>query len=249
MHILEAKGLVKRFGGVKAVDHFDLDIQEKEICSIIGPNGAGKTTLFNLLSNRFLADEGQIFFKGQDITGIPPHKLPALGIGRTFQITNIFPKMTAFENIQAAVVKNQGKSFAWFRPLKKYKEIEAATNETLENIGLQDKKDFLSTELPYGDQRRLEIGIAMANNPEMLLLDEPTAGMGPEETKSTIEFISKLNQENQITILIIEHDMDLVFTLSQNICVMHQGALIAYGKPEEIAQNKEVTEAYMGGEE
>jgi len=247
MYVLEVKGLTKSFGGLIAVNKVDLTIKRKEIYSIIGPNGAGKTTLFNLLSNRYAADEGNIFFEGQEINGIPPHKLISLGMGRTFQITNIFPKLTVFENVQAAVIKNQRQSFSWFRPTSKIKKIQDATYAILEEIGLADKSQMQSSNLPYGDQRRIEIGITLANNPSLLLLDEPTAGMAPEETKSTVDFIQKLNEEHQITIVIIEHDMDVVFSISNNIYVMYLGAIIAYGTPDEIAQNQQVIDAYLGG--
>ena len=247
MNVLEVKGLTKSFGGLMAVKEVALTIKRKEICSIIGPNGAGKTTLFNLLSNRYAADDGKIIFEGKEINGIPPHKLIDLGIGRTFQITNIFPKLSVFENVQAAVIKNQRQSLSWFRPISKIKDIQNATYAILEEIGLADKSQAQSSNLPYGDQRRIEIGITLANNPSLLLLDEPTAGMAPEETKSTVDFIQKLNDEHQITIIIIEHDMDVVFSISTNIYVMYLGGIIAYGTPDEISQNQEVIDAYLGG--
>jgi branched-chain amino acid transport system ATP-binding protein len=246
MGILEIKDVYKSFGGLMAIQCVSMDIQEQEVCSIIGPNGAGKTTLFNVISGRFPPDDGHVSFQGMEITGKPPHRIVSMGIGRTFQITNIFPLLSAFENIQAAVIKNRNKSFTFFRSAKRIREIQHETWQILKEIELVDQAEVTSGHMPYGDQRRLEIGIALANRPSLLLLDEPTAGMSPEETRSTVRLIERLIKERNMTLLVIEHDMDVVFSISDRIYVLHQGALIAEGSPEEVAKNQDVISAYLG---
>jgi branched-chain amino acid transport system ATP-binding protein len=246
MGILEIKDVYKSFGGLMAIECVSMDIQEQEVCSIIGPNGAGKTTLFNVISGRFPPDDGHVSFQGMEITGKPAHRIVSMGIGRTFQITNIFPLLSAFENIQAAVIKNRNKSFTFFRSAKRIQEIQDETWQILKEIELVDQAEVISGHMPYGDQRRLEIGIALANRPSLLLLDEPTAGMSPEETRSTVRLIERLIKERKMTLLVIEHDMDVVFSISDRIYVLHQGSLIAEGSPEEVAKNQDVIGAYLG---
>jgi len=246
MGILEIKDVYKSFGGLMAIDCVSMDIQEQEVCSIIGPNGAGKTTLFNVISGRFPPDDGHVSFQGMEITGKPAHRIVSMGIGRTFQITNIFPLLSAFENIQAAVIKNRNKSFTFFRSAKRIQEIQDDAWQILKEIELVDQAEVISGHMPYGDQRRLEIGIALANRPSLLLLDEPTAGMSPEETRSTVRLIERLIKERKMTLLVIEHDMDVVFSISDRIYVLHQGSLIAEGSPEEVAKNQDVIGAYLG---
>ena len=246
MGILEIKDVYKSFGGLMAIECVSMDIQEQEVCSIIGPNGAGKTTLFNVVSGRFPPDDGHVSFQGMEITGKPAHRIVSMGIGRTFQITNIFPLLSAFENIQAAVIKNRNKSFTFFRSAKRIQEIQDDAWQILKEIELVDQAEVISGHMPYGDQRRLEIGIALANRPSLLLLDEPTAGMSPEETRSTVRLIERLIKERKMTLFVIEHDMDVVFSISDRIYVLHQGALIAEGSPEEVAKNQDVISAYLG---
>lgn len=246
MGILEIKDVYKSFGGLMAIQCVSMDIQEQEVCSIIGPNGAGKTTLFNVISGRFPPDDGHVSFQGMEITGKPVHRIVSMGIGRTFQITNIFPLLSALENIQAAVIKNRNKSFTFFRSAKRIREIQDETWQILKEIELVDQAEVTSGHMPYGDQRRLEIGIALANRPSLLLLDEPTAGMSPEETRSTVRLIERLIKERNMTLLVIEHDMDVVFSISDRIYVLHQGTLIAEGSPEEVAKNQDVISAYLG---
>jgi branched-chain amino acid transport system ATP-binding protein len=246
MGILEIKDLYKSFGGLMAIECVSMDIQEQEVCSIIGPNGAGKTTLFNVISGRYPPDDGHVSFQNMEITGKPTHRIVSMGIGRTFQITNIFPLLSAFENIQAAVIKYRNKSFTFFRSAKRIQELQDDTWQILKEIELVDQAEVTSGHLPYGDQRRLEIGIALANRPSLLLLDEPTAGMSPEETRSTVRLIERLIKERKMTLLVIEHDMDVVFSISDRIYVLHQGALIAEGSPEEVAKNQDVISAYLG---
>ena len=246
MGILEIKDVYKSFGGLMAIECVSMDIQEQEVCSIIGPNGAGKTTLFNVISGRYPPDDGHVSFQNMEITGKPTHRIVSMGIGRTFQITNIFPLLSAFENIQAAVIKNRNKSFTFFRSAKRIQELQDDTWQILKEIELVDQAEVTSGHMPYGDQRRLEIGIALANRPSLLLLDEPTAGMSPEETRSTVRLIERLIKERKMTLLVIEHDMDVVFSISDRIYVLHQGALIAEGSPEEVAKNQDVISAYLG---
>lgn len=246
MGILEIRDVYKSFGGLMAIECVSMDIQEQEVCSIIGPNGAGKTTLFNVISGRFPPDDGHISFQRMEITGKPVHRIVSMGIGRTFQITNIFPLLSTFENIQAAVIKYRNKSFTFFRSAKRIQELQDDTWQILKEIELVDQAERTSDHMPYGDQRRLEIGIALANRPSLLLLDEPTAGMSPEETRSTVRLIERLIKERKMTLLVIEHDMDVVFSISDRIYVLHQGALIAEGSPAEVAKNQDVISAYLG---
>lgn len=246
MAILEIEKLRKSFGGLMAIDDINLKIQEHEVCSLIGPNGAGKTTLFNVISGRFPPDRGTIVFRGREITGRAPHKIVSMGLGRTFQITNIFPLLSTFENIEVAIIRNLNRSLRFFRPLKKYREIQEETWQTLVELELTEKAEIIGGNLPYGDQRRLEIGIALANKPRLLLLDEPTSGMSPEETRSTVGLIERLAKERKMTLLIIEHDMEVVFSISERVLVLHQGTLIAEGPPGEVSKNQEVISAYLG---
>jgi len=244
--ILEVRNLIKSFGGLMAITGVDLEVHKQEICSIIGPNGAGKTTLFNVISGRYSPDSGHVLFEGKNIGGKAAHQIVTAGMGRTFQITNIFPLLSTFENVQAAVIKAHNKSFTFLKPVRRLKEIQSDTWKILEDIELADKAEIISGHLPYGDQRRLEIGIALANKPRLLLLDEPTAGMSPEETRSTVALIEHLVRERNLTLLFIEHDMDVVFSISDRIFVLHQGAMIAKGPPKEVARNQDVINAYLG---
>ncbi len=246
MGILEVQNVTKSFGGLMAISGIDMEVQEQEICSIIGPNGAGKTTLFNVISGRYPPDGGHILFEGNNIGGKAAHQIVCAGVGRTFQITNIFPLLSTFENVQAAVIKAHNRSFTFFKPVRRLKEIQSDTWEILGDIELADKAGIISGHLPYGDQRRLEIGIALANKPRLLLLDEPTAGMSPEETKSTVNLVERLVRVRKMTLLFIEHDMEVVFSISDRIFVLHQGVMIAEGAPEVVARNQDVINAYLG---
>ena len=245
--ILETEEITKTFGGLRAVDGVNLQIEEGELSSIIGPNGAGKTTLFNLLTGKLRADSGRITFEGQDISGLPPHKICQRGMGRSFQRINIFPRLSAFDNIQVAVLSGQKKTRNLVSPVKNLAREE--TREILESVGLGDKQEVLAGLLAHGDQKRLEIGIALANQPKLLLLDEPTAGMSPDETEKTMRFVQKLAQEQGLTLIFVEHDMSVVFGISEKIRVMHLGRIMAEGKPEEVKANDEVQRIYLGEEE
>jgi branched-chain amino acid transport system ATP-binding protein len=226
-----------------AVDRVSFHLEKGELSSIIGPNGAGKTTLFNLLTGHLKSDSGQISFKGNEITGLPPHRICRKGIGRSFQRTNIFPRLSTFENVQVAVMSWDRKCRNIFLRARNMNRKE--TEEILESVGLADMREMTAGLLAHGDQRRLEIGIALGSHPELLLLDEPTAGMSPEESSKTVDLIQRLARERGLTLLFIEHDMNAVFSISEKIRVMHLGKIIAEGEPKEVRANQEVQRIYL----
>jgi branched-chain amino acid transport system ATP-binding protein len=244
--MLEVQGVVKSFDDFLAVNEASLRVQKGEIVAVIGPNGAGKTTLFNLITGILQRDRGQVLFKGEDISGLPPFEICKRGIGRSFQIVNVFPRLTVFENVQVAVLSHQKKSNVLLRPARNLAVAE--TRSLLESVGLADKERNIVGSLSHGDQKILEIAIALGNEPELLILDEPTAGMSPEETFANIELIKRLARTRGLTILFCEHDMDIVFSISRSIMVMHQGQTLIQGTPEEVRNHPEVQSAYLGGE-
>jgi branched-chain amino acid transport system ATP-binding protein len=244
--MLEVQGVVKSFDDFLAVNEASLRVEKGEIVAVIGPNGAGKTTLFNLITGILQRDRGRVLFKGEDISGLPPFEVCKRGIGRSFQIVNVFSRLTVFENVQVAVLSHQGKSNVLFRPAQNLAVGE--TRSLLESVGLAGKERNIVASLSHGDQKILEIAIALGNEPELLILDEPTAGMSPEETFATIELIKKLGRTKGLTILFCEHDMDIVFSISRSIMVMHQGQTLIQGTPEEVRNHPEVQSAYLGGE-
>jgi branched-chain amino acid transport system ATP-binding protein len=244
--MLQVEGVVKCFDDFMAVNEAMLTVQKGEIVAVIGPNGAGKTTLFNLITGHLRRDRGKIFFKGEDISHLPPYDICRRGIGRSFQIVNVFHRLTVFENVQVAVLSQQRRSNALFRPASSLAVAE--TQRILESVGLADKERRIVGSLSHGDQKILEIAIALGNEPELLILDEPTAGMSPEETFATIELILQLARTRGLTILFCEHDMDIVFSISRSIMVMHQGRTLIQAKPEEVRNHPEVQAAYLGGE-
>ncbi len=246
MNILEIRGLWKNFGKLSAVAGVDLDFREGEFTSIIGPNGAGKTTLFNLITGKLSPTSGTIMFNGKDITGLTPFQISRLRLSRIFQITNLFPDLTVYENIKVAILAKRKESLRMFTLTQNRSEADLETEKILEVIGLLDKKDSICGSLSHGDQRLVEIGVALATDPVLLLLDEPTGGMGPEETDRMVQFIRTLPERQKVTILLVEHDMSVVFSVSERIVVMHQGAIIADGRPEDIRRNEKVREAYLG---
>jgi branched-chain amino acid transport system ATP-binding protein len=242
--ILQVNNLVKSFNGFMAIAGVNFTVKKGELCAIIGPNGAGKTTLFNLITGHLSMDKGQIVFNDIDISRLNAHKVCRLGLGRSFQRINIFSRLTVFENIQAAVLTHRGKSFNFFTPVQPLFQEE--THEILERVGLQEHRDEVSGSLAYGFQKQLELGIALAMEPKMLLLDEPTAGMSTQETRATIELIGEIVKEKGLTLLFTEHDMSVVFSISERILVLHQGKLIASGPPDEVRANTNVQKVYMG---
>ena len=244
--MLQVEALVKSFDDFMAVNRASLAVEKGEIVAVIGPNGAGKTTLFNLITGLLKSDGGKIIFKGEDISKYPPYEICKKGIARSFQIVNIFPRLTVFENVQVAVLSHQRKSSHLFRPAQSM--VIEETKDILKTVGLLEKAKNIAGSLSHGDQKILEIAIALGNEPELLILDEPTAGMSPEETLATIELIKRLASLRGLTILFCEHDMDIVFSIAQSIMVMRQGRTIIQGNPEEVKNNKEVQEAYLGGE-
>ena len=244
--MLRVEALDKSFGDFKAVDEAHLAVGKGEIVAVIGPNGAGKTTLFNLITGQLCPERGKIIFRGEDISRLPPHQICKKGIARSFQIVNIFPRLTVFGNVQVAVLSQQRKSSDLFPPAQIL--VLEETKDILESVGLSDKGGNIAGSLSHGDQKILEIAIALGNEPELLILDEPTAGMSPEETAATLDLIKMLARMRGLTILFCEHDMDVVFSVAQSIMVMHQGKTLIQGKPEAVRGNKEVQKAYLGGE-
>ena len=244
--MLEVQGVVKSFDDFLAVNEADLRVQKGEIVAVIGPNGAGKTTLFNLITGILPRDRGKVLFKGEDISGLPPFEICRRGISRSFQIVNVFPRLTVFENVQVAVLSHQRKSNVLLRPAQSLAVVE--TRRILESVGLAGKEGHIVGSLSHGDQKILEMAVALGNEPELLILDEPTAGMSPEETFANIELIKRLARTRGLTILFCEHDMDIVFSISQSIMVMHQGRTLIQGTPEEVRNHPEVQSAYLGGE-
>ncbi|WP_022728140.1 ABC transporter ATP-binding protein [Fodinicurvata sediminis] len=248
-HILTTEKLTKRFGGLTAVDGVSIELDEGEIVALIGPNGAGKTTFYNMVSGRMTPSSGRVLLHGSDIAGQPPHQIARAGIGRSFQITNVFNELTVRENVQVALVSHRGKSLRLFTILGRDKALRREADEILARLGLGAMSDLRTGTLSYGDKRLLELAIVLAIEPEIVMLDEPTAGLTPEETKGVIELIRNLRAERPYTFFITEHDMEVVFGLAERVLVMHRGQLLATGTPEEVRQNPEVRRAYLGDEE
>jgi len=242
--ILKTVGLSKNFGSLQAVNDVSLEIKEGTIRAVIGPNGAGKTTLFDLITNRTNPTSGKVYFQGKDITYLPPHKIVKLGIGKCFQISKLFPELNVFENIQIACISRAKKVFNMYSSGNKTMRDEVL--QIINSIGLAALTDTSAGYLSYGDQRRLEIGITLALQPTLLMLDEPTAGVSRSEGYEVMKLIKKLASERTLTIVFIEHDMDIVFNYAEEITVMHQGTIIATGAPEAIKNSKQVQSCYLG---
>ncbi|MBP1748780.1 MAG: amino acid/amide transporter ATP-binding protein 1, family [Deltaproteobacteria bacterium] len=243
--MLEVTSLSKSFDGFKAVNNADLTVKDGEIVAVIGPNGAGKTTLFNLITGVIKPDSGRVMFKGEDITGLKPYQVCRRGISRSFQVVNVFPRQSVFENVQVSVLSRQKRTWNLFTPSSRLAVAE--TEKILENVGLTDIRDATSTALSHGERKVLEIAIALGGNPEFLILDEPTAGMSPEETSRCIDLIRQLREKLGITILFCEHDMEIVFSISDRIMVMVRGSTIIEGTCNEVRCCQEVQDAYLGG--
>jgi branched-chain amino acid transport system ATP-binding protein len=246
MAILELRGVGKNFGALEALSQIDLDIEEGKITSVIGPNGAGKTTLFNVISSRFPVDTGTILFKKKDITRMPLHEIILAGLARSFQITNIYQRLSVFENVFLAVQTRSQKRTSLFTRSRDLEEVKGRTLEVLDRIGLRKWADVPAGQISHGDQRHLEIGMTLATKPELLLLDEPTSGMSSAEVSQTMELVKDLSKD--CTVLLIEHNMDIVMNISDRIAVLDFGRKIAEGSPEEIAEHPEVRRVYLGGE-
>jgi branched-chain amino acid transport system ATP-binding protein len=244
MNVLETQGLYHDFKGLAVLFDVNLEIEEGERHAVIGPNGAGKTTLFNVITGTYRPSRGKVVFKGKDITGAKPYQLMRLGMGRSFQITSTFDRLTVFQNIRQAILSKKGIRFQMLRKLDKMQDVTKETEEVLKRINLEGERDYPAGVLSYGKHRSLEISLAMATDPDLVLLDEPTAGMSKDETHNAVELIRRLTEGK--TAVIIEHDMDVVFSLADRITVLHYGAVLKTGTPSEIRQDPDVKDAYLG---
>lgn len=243
--ILETTLLTKKFGALAAVLDVSLTIEEGTIHAIVGPNGAGKTTFFNLLTGRLKPTQGDIFFQTNRITDLPIHRISQLGLSRSFQITNVMQGLSVMENVRLAVQSRSNKNFSFFASPEKLTDVNLKTFEVLKKVRLLDVYKEPARNLSHGELRQLEIGMTLATNPSLMLLDEPTAGMAPHETKNTVSLIQEIATET--TILLIEHDMDVVFSISDKISVLHYGRLLVTDLPQNVRSNQEVQKAYLGG--
>jgi branched-chain amino acid transport system ATP-binding protein len=244
--MLLIENLHKSFDDFKAVNGAHLTVESGQLVAVIGPNGAGKTTLFNLITGQLQPDKGRILLKEEDIAKLPPHIICRKGIARSFQIANVFPRLSVFRNVQVSVLSQQKLSNRLFQPASQISVEE--TDRILESVGLLEKKMDVAGSLSHGDKRILEIAIALGNEPELLILDEPTAGMSPDETTTTMALIKRLATDQGLTILFCEHDMEVVFGTAQSIMVMQQGSTIVQGDSQTVKQNAEVQQAYLGDE-
>ena len=244
MNILETKAICHDFSGLQVLMDVNLEVKEGERHAIIGPNGAGKTTLFNVITGTYQPSEGQVFFKSKEITGLPSHKLVRLGMGRSFQITSTFTWLTAFQNIRMGILSRRGIRFNFFRFLDKMDDVTRETDAVLKRINLDGERDIPANMLSYGKSRSLEISMALATDPDLVMLDEPTSGMSVDETHNAVALIRRLTEGK--TMVIIEHDMDVVFSLADRITVLHLGGILASGTPDEIRDNQAVKDAYLG---
>jgi branched-chain amino acid transport system ATP-binding protein len=244
--ILETEDLSRYFGGLKAVDGVNLKIHSGQLHSIIGPNGAGKTTFFNLLSGVLKPTRGRVLLRGQDITAFPPHRMAHLGIGRSYQITNIFPTLTVLENVRLAAQALGPDNFKLFTPASRFSQYEEKAYQMLAQTGLTAVAPWPALHLSHGDKRRLELAILLAQDPAILLLDEPTAGLASEHVPEFMALVDRIRRDSQKTVVLVEHNMGVVMSLSDRISVMHHGQLLAEGTPAEIAANAVVQKAYLG---
>jgi branched-chain amino acid transport system ATP-binding protein len=244
--LLDARALTKRFDGFIAVDAVDVSISRGTIHSVIGPNGAGKTTFFRLLTGIQRPTSGRVTFAGQEITGRRPHVIARRGLAQSFQITNIFPRLSVLESVQIAILARRKRSRDFLTVFQR--RVESEARNLLEQVGLEDFSEVAARELSHGDQRILEMTLALATQPRLLLLDEPTAGMSPLETGKMVELVTDLARANGLTVLLSEHDMDVVFGISDRVTVLHQGRVISEGPPEQVQDDERVVEVYLGSE-
>lgn len=241
---LHVKDIYKDFSGLKVLSGVDFRVKQRERHAILGPNGAGKTTLFNIISGKFRPSSGAILLRGRDIAGKPAHVLSRQGLSRSFQITNVFQELSVFENIQAGVRSRLGLRCHFFRRPDRHLELNERTEAIVEEVGLTDVRHLPASALSYGQQRALEMGITLSTDPELILLDEPTAGMTRAETAQAIRMIDRVTAGR--TLIVIEHDMDVVFALADTISVLHYGTVLASGEPEDIRNDQRVKDAYLG---
>ena len=244
MNILETKHIYHDYSRLKVLFDVNIEIKTGERHAIIGPNGAGKTTLFNVITGTYQPREGDVFFQGKEITGFAPNELVRLGMGRSFQITSTFSRLTAFENIRMGILSKKGIRFNILKLLDKMEDVTRETDAVLKRINLDGERNIPAGQLSYGKSRSLEISMALATDPDLVMLDEPTAGMSVDETHNAVELIRRLTEGK--TMVIIEHDMDVVFSLADRITVLHLGAILTSGTPNEIRQNQAVKDAYLG---
>ena len=244
--VLRIENLGHSYGKFKVIEDISLSIGKGEMSALIGPNGAGKTTFYNAISGKFPPTRGKILLNGEDITGLASHRVVDKGMCRSFQITNIFAELTVAENVFSPLIIQQNKHFKPYGNVFKDKQITEKAMSTLDQVGLADRADQIVANMAYGDKRLVEMAIVLARDPSVVLLDEPTAGMNPEETENMVNLIKELAKNSGTTFFITEHDMKVVFSLAEKIYVLHQGHLLAQGKPEEIRANEQVQEAYLG---
>ena len=247
MALLELDGVTRRFGALVAVDHVDMRVEEGEVRAVIGPNGAGKTTLFNLITGAVKPSEGSVRFAGEPITGLPSHEICHRGLSRTFQLTSLFPGMSARENVRLAAQARNPRRWQPFGGAAIFSEAQDRADAALGQLGLTGIADRTAGLLSHGDQRLLEVAMAMSQRPRVLLLDEPTQGLSVEETAQAVETLARFLQTSRITVLLVEHDMEVVFRLASRIMVLHRGAVIADDTPDAVKANPKVQEAYLGG--
>ena len=242
--VFRVENVTMSFDGFIAIDNVDLTVEKGQMAAIIGPNGAGKSTMFNLITGHLTPTRGKVYFHEQDITGRSPHTICQLGMGRSFQRTNIFPRLSVFDNVQVAVLAHARKTLNFLTPARRM--MLAETHALLDDVGLAGEANSISGTLSYGFQKQLELGITLASEPELLLLDEPTAGMSPQETSDTIELVERIARERGLTLLFTEHDMDVVFNIADKITVLHQGQVLAEGSPDEVKDDPNVQRVYLG---
>lgn len=245
--LLQVSGVTHRYGDFVALQDVNLEVPRGQLTALIGPNGAGKTTFYNVVSGKFRPTSGRVFFKNRDITGYQPHRLFRMGLARSFQITNTFNNLTVLENVMVPIILRNKKGFRMWGLVEKDQYSRNEAVKILELVGLEGLSQKIVRELSYGDRRLLEIAIVLAGEPDLILLDEPTAGMTPEETDKIIRLIKHLADATGITFFLTEHDMKVVFSVAEYIYVLHQGRLLAQGKPLEIRENERVKQAYLGG--
>ena len=247
MALIECHEVTRRFGGLIAVDNVDMTVEAGETRAIIGPNGAGKTTLFNLLTGVLTASEGQVIFEGRNITSLPVHDIIQLGISRTFQLTHLFPELSVLENVRIAAQARNNRRWYFLGGSQIINDSKATALEAIKKLGLGARATIQAGMLSHGDQRLLEIAMALSQNPKLLLLDEPTQGLSIEETERAINILKDLLNSSDLTVILVEHDMEVVFRLAEKITVLHRGRVIADGSPDTVKADVSVQEAYLGG--